>query len=60
MVLSGIHTVYAEAKTGEALALVASSGYLEIAVNQGRAVDLLGVDKNEAVGLTVKVRKATG
>ncbi|MEK6675095.1 MAG: SAM-dependent chlorinase/fluorinase [Planctomycetota bacterium] len=37
--VGGIRAAYHEAAIGEPIALVGSAGYLEIAVNQGRAVD---------------------
>lgn len=40
---------YAEVPVGEALALWNSSGYLEIAVNMGRASTLYNLNKNETI-----------
>lgn len=37
-------STYADAPVGQALALVGSDGYLEIAVNQGAAIDRFGID----------------
>jgi len=48
---------YAECGKGEILSLFGSSGYLEIAVNLGRASDLLGLDEAEIIGLEVEVRR---
>jgi len=45
------------AEKGEILSLFGSSGYLEIAVNLGRASDLLGLDEAEIIGLEVEVRR---
>ena len=39
LIIKGIRSTYSEVNTGEILALIGSSGYLEIAVNQGRACD---------------------
>ena len=40
---------YADAEPGEALALVGSSGYVEVAVREGSAVDMLGLERGSAV-----------
>ena len=40
---------YSQVKAGEALVLVGSSGYLEIAVNRGRAAEVLGLTVGETV-----------
>jgi hypothetical protein len=56
-ILGKIHSVYAEVAPGEILALMDSSGYLEIAANRGRATDLLGIDSEELLGLKVKISK---
>jgi S-adenosylmethionine hydrolase len=53
--MEGMRRVYAECGKGEILSLLGSSGYLEIAVNQGRASDLLGLDEAEIIGLEVEV-----
>ena len=47
---------YADSKKGELLALIGSSGRLEIAVNQGSAGDTLGAEK----GSPVEVRRGGG
>jgi hypothetical protein len=39
LIIRGVRSTYSEVNTGETLALIGSSGYLEIAVNQGRACD---------------------
>jgi hypothetical protein len=54
LVLTQVHSVYADAEPGEALALVDSSGYLEIAVNRGRAADLFGIKPGDILKLSVK------
>jgi len=43
---------YAEAGPGEPVALIGSSGFLEIAVNQGNAAELLQVNRGETAVLT--------
>jgi hypothetical protein len=40
---------YGEAPPGVPVALVGSSGYLEIAVNQGNAAELLGLVEGQPV-----------
>jgi hypothetical protein len=47
--LSGIRRSYSEVSKGQLLALVDSSGFLEIACNQGSAAALLGVNGGESV-----------
>ena len=54
LVLTKIHSVYADAEPGEALALVDSSGCLEIAVNRGRAADLFNIKAGDILKLSVK------
>jgi len=39
LIIKGVRSTYSEVNTGETLALIGSSGYLEIAVNKGRACD---------------------
>ena len=55
LLMEGICEIYAECGKGEILSLFGSSGYLEIAVNQGRASDLLRLDKTAIIGLEVEV-----
>jgi hypothetical protein len=40
---------YADAKPGEALALIGSSGYLEVAVRAGSAAQALGLQRGGVV-----------
>ena len=40
---------YAESKKGECLAIIGSSGYLEISVNQGNAAQVLGLKRNDVI-----------
>jgi hypothetical protein len=47
-----IRHTYGDVAPGVLLALVGSSGYLEIAVREGSAAERLGVD----IGATVEVR----
>ena len=49
--VAGLKGHYAESDAGSPLALVNSSGHLEIAVNGGRAVDIIGVGKGDRVRL---------
>jgi len=53
--IEGLSRTYADASKGEALALFGSSGYLEIAVNSGRAYDRLGPDPAVVLGTEVEV-----
>lgn len=50
--VTGLAGTYGDRDAGELLALVGSSGYLEIAVNQGSAAQLLGCEKGDSVTLT--------
>ena len=43
-----LHT-YADGEAGEALALAGSSGYVEVAVREGSAADVLGLGRGDAV-----------
>jgi len=59
LIIENVQKTYAEAKKDEALALIGSSGYLEIAVNLGRASERLGIDSEELTGVKVEVGKAS-
>ena len=56
MVIEGLRNTYSEAGTGEALALVGSSGCLEISVNKGRASGIAGKDPDGIIGMEVELR----
>jgi S-adenosylmethionine hydrolase len=47
--IQGINQSYQEAPIGEIVALFGSTGHLEIAINQGNAASLLGLDINDPV-----------
>jgi S-adenosylmethionine hydrolase len=47
----GLKGHYAEGEAGSPLALVNSSGHLEVAVNGGRAADIIGAGKGDVVRL---------
>jgi S-adenosylmethionine hydrolase len=47
--IRGLSRTYADARLGEVLAYVGSSGYLEIAVREGNAATRLGADVGEPV-----------
>lgn len=49
----GLSRTYADCGEGDLLALVGSSGYLEVAVNQGSAARMLGCEKGDTVTLMV-------
>lgn len=55
MVIEEVRKTYTEVKKGDLLALIGSSGFLEIAVNLGRASERLGVDSEKLVGTKVTV-----
>jgi S-adenosylmethionine hydrolase len=52
--IAGVHRTYAEAATGEALALVGSEGHLEVAVREGSAARSLGLRPGDAVVLRLR------
>jgi S-adenosylmethionine hydrolase len=52
-----IGRTFSDVPRGHAVALMGSSGHLEIAVNLGRASDLLGVSGDRVVGTEVEVKK---
>jgi hypothetical protein len=56
--VKGLSKAYAEKEEGELMALIGSSGYLEIAVNQGSAADMLGCEKGDSVTLTMDGRSS--
>ncbi|MFO7998476.1 MAG: SAM-dependent chlorinase/fluorinase [Bacteroidales bacterium] len=49
--ITQIHQSYADVVPGEKLALFGSTGYLEIAINQGKASSLLGLYMNDTVSI---------
>lgn len=55
--IEGIQSTYAQTAAGEALTLFGSSGYLEIAVNRGRASDCTGLDPAKMIGREVEVSR---
>jgi S-adenosyl-L-methionine hydrolase (adenosine-forming) len=56
--LDGLHKTYGQVPAGEPVALFGSSGYLEIAVNRGRAVDRTGVAPGEIIDREIEVSQA--
>ncbi len=57
-VVRGVDRTYGDREPGALVALIGSSGYLELAVNQGSAAQLLGCAKGEAVVLSAPGRRA--
>lgn len=53
IMIEGLLSTYSEAREGEMLALIGSSGCLEIAVNSGRASDRLSMDPGEVIGYEI-------
>ncbi|MFO7322763.1 MAG: SAM-dependent chlorinase/fluorinase [Chloroflexota bacterium] len=47
--LVGVRRTYAEAESGELVAIIGSSGFLEIAVNRGSAASRLGVNAGDRI-----------
>ncbi len=58
LTVEGLQKTYSSVAKGGALALIGSSGFLEISVNLGRACDRAGVDGGELAGRQVNVTKA--
>ena len=56
-VINTLHHHYADVPPGEPLALFSSSGHLEIAVNQGRAAECLGIEEEEIHQLEVEIER---
>ncbi len=59
LTIEDVRETYAEAKAEEVLALIGSSGCLEIAVNLGRASDRLGMNSEDLIGMEVEVGKVS-
>jgi S-adenosyl-L-methionine hydrolase (adenosine-forming) len=55
--ISGVNNTYFEAEEGEPLALINSSGLLEIAVNMGRASEYAGISMDEITGAVIKISR---
>ncbi len=55
IIIKKISRTYSDVEPGELLALIGSSGFMEISVNLGRACDRLTADHNEIVGTRVEV-----
>ena len=55
LTIGRLSRIYADGKAGEFIALINSSGLLEIAINQGRADRSFGVPQEEIVGIEIKV-----
>jgi hypothetical protein len=53
--IHGARETYQEVPIGEIVALFGSTGHLEIAINQGNAASLLGLDINDPVRVEFKV-----
>ncbi len=49
--ISRLHEAYSDVMEGERLALFGSSGYLEVAINQGKAASLLGLNMSDSVSI---------
>ncbi len=53
-ILKSISDTFSEVPDGEAVALIGSSGMLEIAINKGNAEQMLGVEKGAPVSLVIQ------
>ncbi len=54
--IAGVSRTYAEAGLGELLAVIGSTGLLELSTNQGSAADVLGVGRRTRVRVTQSAR----
>jgi len=57
LAITKLSQIYGDRKEGEPLALINSSGWLEVAVNLGRASEYTGLDASETIGAVVKVSR---
>jgi len=55
--IEGLGNTYSGVEAGETLALIGSSGCLEIAVNKGRASDIVGMEPDTLIGMEVEVKR---
>ena len=58
--IGGLSRTYSDEPEGALLALIGSSGYLEVAVNRGSAARLLGCEKGDTVTLAAPQKVAGG
>lgn len=56
-IIDGISETYAEVEPGEPLAVIGSSGHLEVCVNRGNAADLLSLHRGSAINLVFSDRR---
>ena len=59
LLIKGLHATYSDVSKGDSLALLGSSGYLEISVNMGRASEQMGLEERKLLGREIEVLKAT-
>ncbi len=52
-VIDGLKTAYCEAKRGEAMALIGSTGFLEVSVREGNARKELGVTRGDKIEVVI-------
>jgi S-adenosyl-L-methionine hydrolase (adenosine-forming) len=52
--LQGLHSHYAEGEPGQAMLLFSSSNLLEIAVNQGSAAEILGLQRGDKIKIAIQ------
>jgi S-adenosyl-L-methionine hydrolase (adenosine-forming) len=57
--INTLHKTYFDVEEGEPLALINSSGVLEIAVNLGRASEYAGINRDEIIGAEIRVSKGS-
>lgn len=53
--IENINEAYSDVRPGEIVAVFASNGLMEIAINQGKAASLLGIHKNDPVIVSLHV-----
>jgi len=57
LAIKGLRETYGDVERDEALALIGSADCLEIAVNLGRACDMLGIKSRNIIGTEVEVSR---
>lgn len=58
LTIKGIQNTYRDVPEGEPLALIGSSGFLEISVNSGSAIDKAGIKKESIKDIAISILKS--
>lgn len=57
LTIKKLERIYSDVEEGQPLALINSSDLLEVAVNMGRASEVVGVEKEDLVGMLIRVSR---